>query len=272
MQEAAHAPISTLIVDDEDLARQLIGSLIRRDPALKLIGECADGARALDAVAQLHPDLVFLDVQMPVMDGVSVAERIAQQGHRPFVVFITAYDEYAIRAFELNALDYLVKPLSKRRFSAAVERAKRAVRNKEIVDLADRLAALGRSELKADFGTESGEQEVTVRVGGEIVQLVTRDIDWIEAANQYVHIHAAGRCYTVSESLGQYARHIKDPRFFRVHRSALVNGAAVRRVSKQRNGTHLLKLRGGEALVLARSRAALVPNLLRVVRQSRTGS
>ncbi len=262
------APIKTLVVDDERLARELIATFVRRDADLRLVGECSDGATALDAIATHEPDLVFLDVQMPVMDGVAAAQHMLTLDRKPFVIFVTAYDAYAVDAFELHALDYLVKPLSKSRFQVTVKRAKEAIRNREIVDLADRLAALGR-RASVDACEKSRDHELTVRVGDEVVQLLTSDIDWIEAANQYVHIHSGNRRFTVSESLGQYAKRIHDPRFFRVHRSALVNGAAITRVSRRRNGTHRVMLRTGEELFVARARAALVPNMLRAARLER---
>lgn len=270
MQEDRVSPITTVIVDDETLARELIGSLVRRDPSLELIGECGNGASALDLVARSQPDLLFLDVQMPVLDGLAVAERIARLPRPPFVIFVTAYDEYAIGAFELNALDYLVKPLSKQRFRVAVERAIGAIHNRELSDLAARLVALGGGQPPPAEQNSTSEHELLLRAGGEVVQLVTGDLEWIEAANQYVHIHTRERLYTVSESLGQYAKRIRDCRFFRIHRSAVVNGAAVRQVRRQRNGTHTLKLRGGDTLTLARSRSALVPNILRVARLEHT--
>lgn len=264
------SPIPTLVVDDEPLARELIISLIRRDADLRLVGECGDGAAALDAVARHRPALVFMDVQMPVMDGVELAQRMLAADPKPFVIFVTAYDAYAIEAFEMQALDYLVKPLSKSRFHAALARAKEAIRSREIVGLADRLAALGRRDGDAvereHYDRERYDHELTVRAGDDVVQLLTSEVDWIEAANQYVHIHAGDRRFTVSESLGQYAKRIRDPRFFRVHRSALVNGAAVMRVSRRRNGTHRVVLRTGEEVCVARSRAALVPNMLRAAR------
>lgn len=260
------ATISTLVVDDEVLARNLISSLVRREPGLMLIGESGDGAAALDTVESARPDLVFLDIQMPVMGGLAVAERLAGTEYLPYIIFVTAFDEYAIRAFELNALDYLVKPIEKDRFRAAVARARRAIRDREMVALTERLFQLNRMTRGEQRPPGDGLQELTVRSGDSIIQLTTDDVIWIEAANQYVHIHTGTRTYTVSESLGQYSKRINDPRFFRVHRSAIVNGAAVAGISRQRNGTHLLRLRNGQTLVLARSRASMVPGILRAAR------
>ena len=257
--------VSTLVVDDEELARNLVKAFIRRDPELLLAGECGDGAAALDAIKERCPDLVFLDVQMPVMNGIEVAERLAVLEHVPYVIFVTAYDEFAIKAFEVNALDYLVKPIEKQRFLASIERAKAAIRNREMLDLTRRLVQLGRKPGEKP-ATASSREELMVRNGDDVHQLTTDDIVWIEAANQYVHIHTRSRRYTVSESLGQYAKRIRDPRFFRIHRSALANAAAVRRVTRRRNGTHSLELDNGETLVVARSRASLVPDILRAAR------
>lgn len=265
-------PVSTLVVDDEELARSLVGALVRRDPDLLLVGECTDGAAALDFIATKSPDLVFLDIHMPVLDGLAVAEALAGRGEAPYIVFVTAFDEHAIKAFELNALDYLVKPIEKQRFRAAVKRATTAIRNKEMLSLTERLLQLGRLRESGVVTDNTQDQELVVRTGDSIVQLTSGDIVWIEAANQYVHIHTESRTFTVSESLSQYAKRIADPRFFRIHRSAIVNGSAVAAVSKKRNGTHLLKLRNGDSLVVARSRASVVPNILRAARSGSTNA
>ncbi len=261
----SEVPISALVVDDEELARNLISALIRRDPDLLLVGECSNGPDALETVATRRPDLIFLDIHMPVMSGIAVAERLRTADHVPYVIFVTAFDEHAIKAFELNALDYLVKPLQKGRFRLTVDRAKTAIRNRETLALTRRLLKLSRTGSRASRDRR-GDQELTVRNGDSIVQLTTNDIVWIEAANQYVRIHTKSRIFTVCESLSRYSKRISDPEFFRIHRSALVNGRAVERVTKQRNGTHLLKTRNGKTLVLARSRSSMVPDILRAAR------
>ena len=268
-EEKNEVPISALVVDDEELARNLIATLVRRDPDLLLIGECENGADALHLITERRPDLVFLDVQMPLMSGIGVAEALAANGHRPYLIFVTAYDEFAIKAFEVEALDYLVKPIEKRRFQRSVMRAKSAIRGREMLQLTERLLRLGERQAAGTGTHTQPPQELTVRHGDTVIQLTTDDVVWVEAANQYVHIHTRTQRFTVSESLGRYAKRIKDPRFFRIHRSALANGAAVERVSKCRNGTHRLHLDTGEALVVARSRASIVPDLLRVARQSK---
>ncbi|MEM7282181.1 MAG: LytTR family DNA-binding domain-containing protein [Pseudomonadota bacterium] len=256
------APISVVVVDDEPLARSLIATLVRRDSELMLVGECENGASALEKVQSVQPDLLFLDIKMPLMDGVTLAERLTREEHSPYIIFVTAFDDYAIEAFELDALDYLVKPVEKARFCAAVDRAKNAIRDQEIIALTQRLMSLN----KTDHHSPDLGHEILVRRGEEVVQLSTRDIQWLEAANQYVHIHSNKGVFTVSESLSQYSKKISDPVFIRVHRSAMVNAAAIASIKKKPNGTHAIQLNGGGSLIVARSRAALVPQLLRLTR------
>lgn len=262
-------PISTLIVDDEDLARSLVAALVRKDPELLSVGECSDGGAALQKIAEAKPDLVFLDIRMPVLNGLEVVERLLASDYLPYIIFVTAYDDYAIKAFELNVLDYLVKPIEKKRFHKAVRRAKEAIRKREMLDLTRRLVDLNQS-VTASRDNDPGEGALLVRKGDRVVRLTMSDIAWVEAANQYVHIHTGEESYTLSESLSQFQRRIDDPRFVRTHRSALVNAAAIESVLKNRNGTHLLKLRTGHDVTVARSRSALLPGLLRLARNSST--
>ncbi len=261
--------ISTLIVDDEELARRLIGSLVQADEDLVLVGECGDGATALDLIAEKQPDLVFLDVQMPPPDGLGVASALARVEHPPYVIFVTAYEQFAVKAFELNALDYLMKPIEKARFHASVARAKTAIRNGEVLALTRRLLALGESSRHRVPSDAGDAHELTVKHGESIVQLTTSDVLWVEAASQYVYIHTASGTYTASESLSQYAKRIRDPRFFRIHRSALVNAAIIDDVARKPNGTHTLRLSSGQTLVVARSRAAIIPAILRAARMAK---
>ncbi len=265
----AEFSISTLIVDDEVLARRLIGSLIQSDADLVLVGECGDGAAALDLIAAQKPDLVFLDVQMPALDGLRVASRLAAFEAPPYVIFVTAFEQFAVKAFELNALDYLMKPIEKGRFHAAVARAKTAIHNGEVLALTQRLLALGASEHRQVSPGPADGHELTVKHGESIVQLSTGDVVWVEAANQYAYIHTPTATYTVSESLSQYAKRIRDERFFRIHRSALVNAGLVDDVARKPNGTHSLRMSTGDTLVVARSRSAIIPGILRVARRAR---
>ena len=259
-------PVSTIVVDDESLARSLLATFVRRDPDLLLIGECADGQSAYEEIERTKPDLVFLDVQMPGIDGVSLARKLSGLPHVPYFIFVTAYDQYAVEAFEVQALDYLVKPLQKARFFAAVERAKQAIRSGEMLQLTKRLIELGEG---AGASSTPPQAELLVRSGDRVERLVEDDILWVDAANQYAEIHTAERTYVVSETLGNYARRLDPARFFRVHRSTLVNGSVVSEVTRRRNGTHLLTLQNGREVVVARSKSAMIPDILRAARTHR---
>ena len=265
----SNIPISAIVVDDEVLARNLVSKLVRSDPDMILVGEYGNGADALDAIRAHAPEIVFLDIQMPAMDGLTLARKLSELPDPPYIVFVTAYDDYAIDAFELSALDYLVKPIQKSRFSETLFRAKHAIRRREMLDLTERLLALSRSRRLDDSGDSDS---LCVRKGDALVHLDSADIVWIEAASQYVHVHTDNSSYTVSETLSTYANRIRDPRFFRVHRSAVVNGSAIVNIRRLRNGTHRLELRNGQKVAVARSRSALVPDLLRAARQTRVAT
>lgn len=268
---AAPAVITTLIVDDERLARSLIRSLVERDPTLEVLGECGDGEAALTAIRHLRPDLVFLDVQMPLLDGVQVIRRLAAADHQPYVIFLTAFDDYAIDAFEYNALDYLVKPIRKARFRQSVERARAALRRREMCQLTERMLSLagdGRVNGPTTPEKTPPAEDLLVWKGTQAVNIACRDIIWVEAANQYVRIHLAEQEYIVAESLGSFYKKLQRPQFQRIHRSAVINTLYLDQVSRRPNGTHELLMQGGVRLSLARSRRNLVPQLLRSSRRA----
>jgi len=228
--------ITTLIVDDEKLARRAVRSLLEKDPDIHLVGEAADGAAALDSVRRLQPQLVFLDVQMPLLSGVEVLQHLVPAG-RPEVIFVTAFDEHAIKAFELHAIDYLVKPFSDVRFQQALDRAKTRVRS---ATLAGTERALGQLlehfKVKTPAGapasppTASATGRLVVKADGELHFVEQRDIRWIEGQGDFVKIHMQkGRLLsrmTMHHVLGQL-----DPtRFLRIHKSNIVNLSSMRRV------------------------------------------
>ncbi|MEM8817799.1 MAG: LytTR family DNA-binding domain-containing protein [Pseudomonadota bacterium] len=255
--------IRSIIVDDEPLARDLLRRLIEKEADVRLLASCSNGEQAADTVQALSPDLVFLDIEMPGEDGLALAERLSALPAPPHIVFVTAYNRFAIEAFELNAIDYLIKPVSKERCRNAMARVREVLRKDSIVELASRLIEVVKNvETKAENKPE--EQHLVLSKNDVLRSVPLSNIQWIEAANQYVSIHTTDGCYLMSESLGQFASRISDTRFLRVHRSALVNAAYVSRVSRNANGTHALKLKDGTELTLARSRASLLPALLRI--------
>lgn len=266
--------IRTLIVDDEPLARDLLVRLVEKDPMLQVVGTAADGGEALTQITKLKPDLVFLDVQMPVLDGIGVASRLRHRRHMPHIVFVTAFDQYAIKAFELNVLDYLLKPIEKERFYPTVERAKQAIAQKKIVGLAERMLGLVSAYESNGHAAPPEDNAFLINTGQRLVSVLPDDIVWVEAANQYVKIHTEAESFLMSENLTQFSRKLDERVFARVHRSATINVSKLVSVARRGSGAHTLTMAGGHLVILARSRARLLPFLLKMtnVNQSKQGA
>lgn len=264
------AEIRALIVDDEPLARRGIRQLLAPFPEIVVAGECRDGREALRALATLKPDLVFLDVQMPGLDGIGVI-RVHGPDRMPMTVFVTAHDAFAVQAFEARALDYLVKPLSETRFRAAMARVYERVRNHDAVAMARRLAGLladGR-----DRPPGEGRGLPAPRPGGRIVVptptgdllLDEDEIDWVGAADDQIEVHTGGRTCLIRESLNALEARLDPARFVRVHRSALVRLDRVRELRTGAPGREAVAiLRDGTELPVSRRRLAQVRRLLRL--------
>ena len=253
--------ISALVVDDESLARDLLRSLVEKESDFSVVAECSNGEAALAAIERHQPDVVFLDIEMPLLDGVGVAQRLRSLQQTPHIVFVTAFDRYAIAAFELNAVDYLVKPVSRQRCRESLSRIREAVHSKGLREMTDRLLEVVQG-LKSRETADAPEQKLIVKKHDELVAVPLSDIVWAEAANQYVTIFTVNDSYIMSESLGRFAERLSDPRFVRIHRSALVNGHHVRSVKRNSNGTHSVRLINGQELPLARARASVLETLL----------
>jgi two-component system LytT family response regulator len=209
-------PVRALVIEDEPLARRQLRELAASVPWLACVGEAADGASAVRAIDDLRPDLVFLDIRMPELTGLEVLERAA---HEPAVIFTTAFDQYAVAAFELGALDYLLKPFGRERFLAAMERVRRTLgtaRDDDDSSTVDRA--------RAALGATAGPLErIFVRDRGRIVPMPVRDIERLEAEDDYVAIHTRGRRFLVYLPLAEFERRLDPERFLRVHRSHVVN-------------------------------------------------
>ncbi len=246
-------PVRVLVVDDEPLARSGVSQLLARDPDVRVVGECADGREAIAAIRKLGPDLVLLDVQMPELDGFDVIRTIGPD-HMPAVVFVTAYDQFAVRAFEVNALDYLVKPFDDERFRAATERAKRAVRAASSDDLGNRLAALLRER--------AYPSRLVVREQGRSIFVRVDDLDWVEAADYYVKLHVGKSVHLLRETMSDLERTLDPERFVRVHRSAIVNLDRVREIQPYFHDEHVVILHDGTRVRLSRSRRVRLEALL----------
>lgn len=248
--------LRVLVVDDEPPAREILRCLLDADPEVEVAGECADGQEAVAAVRRLRPDVVFLDVQMPGLDGLGVVEALAPD-ELPLVVFVTAYDAYAVKAFEVHALDYLLKPFDDERFGEALARVKDTLRRRQVDAATRRLVALldgrGAPAGAAEATDADGPpQRLLVRSGGRVVYLKPEEIDWIEAADYYVRLHAGGRRHLLRESLAALEERLDARRFARVHRSAIVNLERVRELHPGVGGGAVLVLEDGTRLPVSR--------------------
>ncbi len=237
-----------LIVDDEPLAREKIRDLVKRDPELEIVGECANGAEALAAMQEQRPDLLLLDVQMPEVGGFAVLEALKSES-LPLVIFVTAYDQYAVRAFEFHALDYLLKPFDRERFEAAIQHAKAQLRPRRSGHLDERILAL-LEQLKAE--TKYVERLV-VKSGGRVFFLETKEIDWIEAEGNYVNIHTPKKSFLLRETISNLESQLDPKQFVRIHRSAVVRVDRIRELQNWSHGEYRVILHGGTELTLSRN-------------------
>ena len=251
-------PLRILIVDDEPLARTGLVALVRKDPELDVVGDCADGQSAVEAIEALKPDLVVLDVQMPEIDGFGVIRAIGPQ-HMPPVIFVTAYEAFALDAFRVHAVDYLVKPFSDAALAAALDRAKRIVREDQLHQLAQRLADLVGSVHRPGASYLS---RIVVRGAQRAHVVQVGDIDWIEAADYCVKLHAGGGVHVVRVSLGALERLLDPTAFVRVHRSAMINVDRLREIVPDSSGDATAVLADGTRVPLARSRRPALDRIL----------
>jgi two-component system LytT family response regulator len=249
------ARIRVLVVDDEPVARAGLAALLAQDGDTTVVGECGDGPAAVAAIRSLEPDLVFLDVQMPDMDGFDVLRAIGPD-RMPVVVFVTAFDAYAVRAFDVNAVDYLLKPFDDRRFAEALARAKRAVRQGAVDDMTRRLVDLLSADASTadDTPADSFMTRLVVKKSGTRLLVGVEEIDWIEAADYCVKIHTPGRTHVIRESLNHLEQRLDPSRFFRAHRSAIVNLDRVQEIQPTPHGDLTLLLTTGARVRLSRSR------------------
>jgi two-component system LytT family response regulator len=263
-------PLRVLVVDDEPLARSGIADLVARDEELEVVGQCGDGRAAVEAIGTLKPDLVLLDIQMPEMDGFEVIQQIGPD-QMPAVIFITAYDQFAVRAFEVHALDYLLKPFDDERFAAAMARTKRALRDNEVGQLSQRLLGLLDTAAAAKApapGITPGPGQpylsrLVVKNAGRVIFVRVDEIDWIEAADYYVRLHVARKSHLLRETMSALEEQLDPARFFRVHRSAIVNLDRLVEIQPYFHGEHVLVLQDGSKLKLSRSRKEKLEQVLR---------
>src|SRR6266581_8430776 len=248
--------VRTLIVDDEPLARGRLHQLLADQPEIELVGQCADGLEAVQTIQQQSPDLIFLDIQMPELDGFGVLEALSAEP-MPVIVFVTAHDKFALRAFEVHAVDYLLKPFDRERFESALRRALEQVKHRE--DPA-------RSQAQAAVLTEVQSatkplERLAIKSGGRITILKTADIAWIQSAHNYVEIHEEKRTHLLRETIGAIETRLPPDKFVRISRSVIVNIERVKELEPLFYGEYTVTLQNGKRLTLSRRYRSKLPQL-----------
>lgn len=241
--------IRTLIADDEPLARELLANWVRQDPGLRMVGEAGDGDEILELVEKTGAQLLFLDIKMPVSSGVDALHALRARGIEIYVVFVTAWDQHAVKAYDLDAGDYLVKPVRKSRFATAVRRAKRVL-----------------AERSHYASLKNALPPLMVREGEKVIPLDPASIIWVEAASQYARVHTHERQYLVSRPLADLESELPESLFMRVHRSALVNVSAIDHLRSD-HGNYRLEMNSGARIPVARARRKQV-----IAEMNNTGS
>src|SRR5215210_1669372 len=238
-------PIRVLLVDDEPLARDMIREMLVDDPEVEIVGECVNGREAVEAIQEHNPDLIFLDVQMPEIGGFDVLETL-KSVHVPHVIFVTAYDQYAVRAFEVHALDYLLKPFDRERFDSAWRRAKSHILSTRNGEMDQRILAI-LEELKA--GSKYLERLV-IKSGGRVFFLDTDDIDWIEAEGNYVSVHTGKKSHLLRETISSLEAQLDPKKFLRIHRSSIIKIDRIKELQPWFHGEYRVLLMDGTQLTL----------------------
>lgn len=242
--------IRTLIIDDEPLARERIQRMLSSESDVEIAAECGNGAEAVSLIEQLNPDLIFLDIQMPEMDGFEVLQTIIPGREKmPAVIFVTAYDQYAIRAFDVHALDYLLKPFNRERFQSALSRAREQIKKDGDGNRADAFASLlGDLHAKRQY-----LEKLVMKSSGRVYFLKTEEIDWIEAAGNYLKLHVGGETHMLRETMNGIEAKLNPVQFPRIHRSTIINAERVKELFPLFNGDYTLLLKDGTELTVSRN-------------------
>jgi two-component system LytT family response regulator len=242
--------IRVLLVDDEPLAREMLREMLQGDPQVEIVGESCNGREALEAIRNESPDLIFLDVQMPEVGGFEVLSALGKgPGPIPYVIFVTAYDQYAVRAFEVQALDYLLKPFDQERFDASWQRAKAQLVRDRNGGMDQRILAL-LEEMKAG---KNYLERLVIKAAGRIYFLDTSDIDWIEAEGNYVSIHSGKKTHLLRETISSLEAQLDPKKFVRIHRSSIVRLDFIQELQPWFHGEYRVILQDGTQLTLSRN-------------------
>ena len=258
--------IRTLIVDDEPLARRNLRVLLEKDPQIEILDECRNGREAVKAINTLSPDLIFLDIQMPEMDGFDVLEGAGPE-HIQAIIFVTAFDQYALKAFDVHALDYLLKPFDDERFAHALQRAKRQIEARNINKLTQRLLALleeRESDRKVSLQQTTYLTRLMIKASGRVMLLKVDDIDFIEADGNYAKLHVGRKAHLLREKMHDLEGRLDPAKFVRIHRSIIVNLDRIKEMHPHFNGDYIVVLDDGRQLRLSRTRRENLEAKLRI--------
>jgi two-component system, LytTR family, response regulator len=267
MAENGTLRVRALIVDDEELGRRMLRSLLAPHDDIQVVGEAASADDARRKIADLQPDLVFMDIELPGGNGIEVLQSIAEP--TPYVIFVTAHPEFALPAFEVHAADYLVKPVQRQRFTGSILRAKQRIAERRVARLARQIAGAVSSNGQGNGAHADATppparyaDQMTIRVRRRMFALDISDIAWIQGASQYSRVHTKNGEYLLSRTLASLECELDPRRFFRIHRSAIVNAAHVREVRSSGDGRYNIYLHGGQALPMGRARREILEKLL----------
>ena len=241
--------IRTLIVDDEPLARERLRGLLAEEPDVEVVGECGDGCQAVLAIEELKPDLVFLDVQVPNLDGFHILESVGVD-RIPAVVFVTAYDQYALRAFDVRAVDYVLKPFGRERLHKAIEKARAQITREKSSDLSGQLVAL-LEEMRPP--QHRYVKRIMIKESGRLFFLRTADIDWVEASGNYARLHVGAESHLLRETMNALEARLDPERFLRIHRSTIVNIERIKELQPWFHGDYIVILRDDRQLTMSAS-------------------
>jgi two-component system, LytTR family, response regulator len=237
--------IRTMIVDDEELARDRLRTLLSKQPEIEIVGEAADGRTAVDLVDKLKPDLLFLDVQMPELTGFEV---LAALESPPNVIFVTAHDKFALRAFDVHAVDYLLKPFDRERFQTALQRAIAKIRTQKPEE-----SRAGLSAVLDEVKPTKPVERLLVKTQGRVLLIKANDVDWVEAADNYVTLHVGKEAHMMRETMTSLESRLPSDKFMRISRSTIVNVERIQELQPMFHGEYIVVLRGGAKLTLSRS-------------------
>jgi two-component system LytT family response regulator len=253
--------IRTIIADDEHLARKKLRLLLSSELGVQVVAECEDGHQTVGAVQAHKPDLLLIDVRMPDLDGFEVLKQI-DADQMPVVMFTTAYDQFAIRAFEAHALDYLLKPFERARLHHAIERARAEVLKSHNRDLTSRILDMLASKTEPKTESKPVDDRMVIRAGGKVVFLDTREIDWIEAAANYVKLNVGKDSYLLRQGIGSISERLDQDRFIRIHRSVIVNVRKIKELQPCESGEYIAVLKNGKELSCSRGYRAELQRLI----------